>query len=341
MYSNTLPLCTLHSARGCMPGASVRRIQNTEYRIHLKKGRHARAHGAGGVDCTAYYSSTISTTALAPIPPPMTTLAVAELMPSTVAERLREDDTRAATLQALEALPAPLARELALAAAPALVDLTAHTENRAVLNQCALLLGRLMVESAPDPSSIYGSAFSGDRLAAYSAPRLYVEAVQRALETHGTDRAQPLTREDAYSCACVYAWTGPATVRGFTAPMAAAGRTVMEFLRIVSALCLFVFPVWLVPLVLLRCLAAGPDSLLAHMWGCNIGLGAGHERPSDILEEADAVRRRATAVAHFGCRAAAVAGATPAGDRRRVEECERMPGRSGRADCRGNGARAV
>ena len=160
-------------------------------------------------------------------------VAGAELMPDTVAERLREDDTRAATLQALEALPAPVARELALAVAPALVDVTARTENRAVLNQCALLLGRLMVEAAPDPSGIYSSAFSGDRLAAYNAPRMIVKAAQRALETHGTDGAQPLTREDAYSCACLRAFYCPSAVRGITVPEIAAGRDGLKYLQVV------------------------------------------------------------------------------------------------------------
>ena len=46
---------------------------------------------------------------------------VTELVPDTVAERLRAEATRVATLHALEVLPA-VPHELALAAAPALVD---------------------------------------------------------------------------------------------------------------------------------------------------------------------------------------------------------------------------
>ena len=45
-----------------------------------------------------------------------------ELAFETVAERLRAKETRASTLDALEARPGSIPRELALAAAPALVD---------------------------------------------------------------------------------------------------------------------------------------------------------------------------------------------------------------------------
>ena len=44
---------------------------------------------------------------------------------------------------------------------------------------------------------------------------------------------QPLTREDAYSFACVKAWELPAHVRGATALWASVGRTVLESLDMV------------------------------------------------------------------------------------------------------------
>ena len=66
-----------------------------------------------------------------------------ELMADTVAERLRADGTRAATLQALVATPPPVPRELALAAAPALADVVAGTEDREVFDRCCLLVARL------------------------------------------------------------------------------------------------------------------------------------------------------------------------------------------------------
>ena len=159
------------------------------------------------------------------------------LLPDTIAERLRAQDTRAAALQALDKLPPPCPPELALAAAPALVDVAAATEDREVLDRCGLLLARLLAEALPDPSAVYGAALGGERLAACMAPRLLVEATQRALG-NGSDegRQQPLGREDAYSFACMYAWVQPGWVRGITAPEAAAGRTVMEFFHIVRAL---------------------------------------------------------------------------------------------------------
>eukprot|EP01043_Picozoa_sp_COSAG02_P087746 COSAG02_NODE_24970_length_672_cov_1.382199_1_plen_71_part_01 len=58
------------------------------------------------------------------------------LLPDTLAERLRAQDTRAAALQALEKLPTPCPPELAMAAAPALVDVAAATEDREVLDRC-------------------------------------------------------------------------------------------------------------------------------------------------------------------------------------------------------------
>eukprot|EP01043_Picozoa_sp_COSAG02_P047004 COSAG02_NODE_4461_length_5336_cov_3.180829_1_plen_238_part_10 len=164
-------------------------------------------------------------------------MAASDLLPDTVAEWLRAEDTRAGTLQALDALPSPCPSELALAAAPALVDVAAVTEDREVLDRCGLLLARLLAEAAPDPSALYGAALGGERLAAWFAPRLLVEATQRALGNgSGEGGRQPLGREDAYSFACMCAWMSPAFVRGVTAPEAAAGRTVMEHMRTVRAL---------------------------------------------------------------------------------------------------------
>ena len=150
-----------------------------------------------------------------------------------MARRLRAEDTRATTLQALEALP-HVPTELALAAAPALVDTAAGTEDRDVLNRCRLLVARLLVEAAPDPAALFG-AFGGERTAAlFGQVRLLVEATQRALGTGSEEVGQqPLTREDAYSCACLDSYFSPAYVRGIAVAAAATGRTAMEYLRIV------------------------------------------------------------------------------------------------------------
>ena len=50
---------------------------------------------------------------------------MADLAPDTVAERLRDRDTRSATLAALESHAAPIPTAVSLAAAPALLGLMA------------------------------------------------------------------------------------------------------------------------------------------------------------------------------------------------------------------------
>lgn len=158
-----------------------------------------------------------------------------ELMVDTVAERLRTEATRTHTLSALEAMMPAVPRELALAAAPALVDVASGTQQREDFNRCVLLLARLVAEAAPNPSPVWGAACSGEREKAFCAPRLVAKAAQRALATAGTGEGHPLTREEAYSEACWRACEPPASVRGITAPKVAAGHTMMEFIKIVSA----------------------------------------------------------------------------------------------------------
>ena len=101
-----------------------------------------------------------------------------DLDAGTVADRLRSGVTRAAALDALEALAPPIPAAVALAAAPALVDVIATETERAAYYRCALLLGRLLDEVAPEPAAVYGAAFADERLAAIIAPALLVEAVQ-------------------------------------------------------------------------------------------------------------------------------------------------------------------
>ena len=162
-------------------------------------------------------------------------MASAQLATDTVADRLRSEETRASILDALEATPAPIPHELALAVAPALVDVASDTQDREAFDRCSLLVGRLMAEAAPDPSRVYAAALGGERMAAYLAPRLLAEATQRALEAQGSaEGAQPLTCEDAYSFACSVAWMHPVAVRGWTvAHQAAGGRNHLEFMELV------------------------------------------------------------------------------------------------------------
>jgi hypothetical protein len=152
-----------------------------------------------------------------------------DLDADTVAERLRDGATLSTALDVLEALAAPIPTATALAAAPALVDVFAHTTEHAALDRAALLLARLLAEAAPEPESIFEAALRGERYAAFWAPDLLVEATQRA-STSG----QPLTREDARSFACLRAWSGPSFVRGQSKFYTAVGGTAPEGLGIVS-----------------------------------------------------------------------------------------------------------
>jgi hypothetical protein len=154
-----------------------------------------------------------------------------DLDADTVAERLRDGATQTAALDALEALAAPIPTATALAAAPALVDVLAHTTEHAALDRAALLLARLLAEAAPDPEPIFGAALRGERYAAFWAPDLLVEATQRASTGSG---GQPLTREDARSFACNRAWVGPSFVRGHTKFYTAVGGSTIKGMGIVS-----------------------------------------------------------------------------------------------------------
>eukprot|EP01050_Picozoa_sp_SAG11_P026061 SAG11_NODE_6102_length_1388_cov_1.191621_2_plen_318_part_00 len=152
-----------------------------------------------------------------------------DLSAATVAESLRSEATRIATLDDLEALAPPIPSAVALAVAPALVDAMATEKERASFDRCGLLLARLYAEAAPDSAPVFGATLAGERLVMIFTPALLVEAVQRA-SSGGT-----LTVDDARSYACLFAREGPAVVRGFTELCAAAGYTAMKYLGTVSS----------------------------------------------------------------------------------------------------------
>ncbi len=161
-----------------------------------------------------------------------------EVAAETVADRLRAEATRSPTLDAIEALAPPVSRDVALGAAPGLVDVAASTGVREELDRSALLLARLLAEAAPDSAAVWGAAFAGARLEAYMAPRLLSDATQRALVHDNAGRAEVeegLTRQDAHSYACRAAIFCCGLNRGFTVAEAAAGRTVKEYIGIVRA----------------------------------------------------------------------------------------------------------
>eukprot|EP01043_Picozoa_sp_COSAG02_P084351 COSAG02_NODE_22201_length_760_cov_0.987897_1_plen_200_part_00 len=125
--------------------------------------------------------------------------------------------------------PRSVPRDVALAAAPALVDVVAATEDRREYECAALLLARLVAEAAPDHAPVWGAAFAGERFAAYITSRLVTTALQRAVCD-----GDPPTPEDVHSLACMMSVIFPGQSRGLTAPNAAAGRTPAEYYKIVS-----------------------------------------------------------------------------------------------------------
>jgi hypothetical protein len=218
-----------------------------------------------------------------------------ELAAGTVAGALRSQASRAAALDALEALAPPIPSAVALAAAPALVDVMTAAEQaeRASFDRSGLLLARLLDEAAPEPAALYGAALGGERLASFHAAGMLAEAFQRA----SSSAEQPLTREDARSYVCWFsAHDNPAYVRGVTAPLAAAGYTVMEWVGMVRFLAL----------ATQTCFALTPVALSAR---ADDGRGGS----AFVVPESDALRRRAAADADAAGRADQVGGVVGAG----------------------------
>jgi hypothetical protein len=154
---------------------------------------------------------------------------MAALSADTVGPLLRDRETRAATLDALDAHAdaVPIERSVSLGAAPALGELLALDAAEvgpAEFDRIGLLLARLVAEASDDPASVYGAAWGEGRYMAFW--RSEGNAVARALRKP----AEELTREDTLHVACAAALEPQAAVRGFTKPFAAAGfATTMEF----------------------------------------------------------------------------------------------------------------
>ena len=144
-----------------------------------------------------------------------------DLSADTVASLLRDGATRTATLEALEQQEgAPIDRALALAAAPALYEalaMDATEVGRDDFDRIGLLLARLAAEASDDPSAVCGGALGEGRFAAYyrSKGSVLAQAVGKP--------ASELTRADARSFACAFAYWPPSFVKGVAKPFAAAG----------------------------------------------------------------------------------------------------------------------
>ena len=158
---------------------------------------------------------------------------MAALSATTVGPLLRDRETRAAALDALDAHAVPIERSVSLGAAPALGELLALDAAEvgpAEFDRIGLLLARLVAEASDDPASVYGAAWGEGRLLAFW--RSEGNAVARALRKP----AEELTREDALHFACAEAVWTQAYIRGCTKAFAATGfATTMEFMAVFMA----------------------------------------------------------------------------------------------------------
>jgi hypothetical protein len=155
---------------------------------------------------------------------------MAALTADTVGPLLRDRETRAAALDALDAHAVPIESSVALSAAPVLGELLALDADEvgpAKFDRIGLLLARLTAEASDDPASVFGAAWGEGRRVAFM--RSEGNAVARALRKP----AEELTREDALHLACADALDVQASVRGWTEPIAATGSaTTMEYIGV-------------------------------------------------------------------------------------------------------------
>jgi hypothetical protein len=153
---------------------------------------------------------------------------MADLAPDTVAEHLRDRDTRSATLAALESHAAPIPTAVSLAAAPALLGLMtmdAAEVERDAYDRAGLLLGRLHAEALPDITAVHGAAFGeGGYERLWNANSVLNAALRQP--------AAELTRAGARSYACSCAYDTIIYARGIAKPYSAAGLTPREYIGV-------------------------------------------------------------------------------------------------------------
>ena len=147
----------------------------------------------------------------------------------TVAELLRNPDTRNAALSALEAHTTPIDLAVSLAAAPTLLELTALDASEVGQEQwdrICLLVARLIADADNDRDKVYSAAYGGGRWAAQC--RSEGNTMARAL----LKPAEELTLDDARSIANCYAYDGPTHVRGSTKPCTALCNSVFAWVQL-------------------------------------------------------------------------------------------------------------
>eukprot|EP01046_Picozoa_sp_COSAG06_P021076 COSAG06_NODE_1567_length_9085_cov_3.404073_10_plen_384_part_00 len=150
---------------------------------------------------------------------------MADLAADTVAKRLRDCDTRSATLAALESHPAPIPTAVSLAVAPALLGLMtmdAAEVERDTYDRAGLLLGRMHAEALPDVVAMHGAAFGeGGWERLWNADSVVNAAMRQS--------AAEVTRADARSYACYLACDPIYAARGYTKTWSAVGFTPPAF----------------------------------------------------------------------------------------------------------------
>ena len=140
---------------------------------------------------------------------------MAALSADTVGPLLRDRETRAAALDALDAHAVPIENSVSLGAAPALGELLAldvAEVGPAEFDRVGLLLARLIAEASDDPAPVFGAALGEGRNTAFyrSEGNAWAQALRKPVEE--------LTREDALHIACFDAPFAQAWLRGLTKP---------------------------------------------------------------------------------------------------------------------------
>ena len=152
----------------------------------------------------------------------------AVIAPDTVARLVLDPATREATLCALEENQGTHSLPLALAVAPALVDLqceatASEEELHTMFRRTGLLLARLAIEAA-DPAAMYGAAFGGQRIVNHlTEPGFFRRLREKS--------AAEIDQCDALSWVCggQEAMLAPAAVTGFSSAFRATSGTMKKY----------------------------------------------------------------------------------------------------------------
>ncbi len=155
--------------------------------------------------------------------------AMASSTADTVATLLREPETRADTVDALEAHIGAHEEALALAAMAELSDLMTlgvSEVDASMFQRIGWLRGRLVAEAADQPA-MYAAAMGNGRAEAIMNSSVNVNVIAQV----AGKAADELSCEDVLSYACVLAVDPPALARGTSAPWNAACGSALEYIK--------------------------------------------------------------------------------------------------------------